>query len=318
MTALSGCLGLGGGGGTSTLGVAFTVPVENIGSLLDIPEIRDQLEQHGDAYELDVTQNSSTPDTLNQMAAGETDMGLLTTVSYASAIQREAVPGNISMIATDFWDAHPEHYGFTIFSGPDSGITTPEDLRGKQLGVNALGTGIHAVYVKRLQQVGIDPDGDVDFVELDFPTFTSAISDGRIDAGIYPALFAGQARGEGFTEVFSSQDAWDREYPFAYMCASNNALDDKSDAFDAWGGDYAGLIDYLYDNRSEVVSLAAEHFDLPEALVDGFFLTERDYYREDVQIDFERLQAAMDEMANLGFIEESFDVKQHATNEYIS
>lgn len=314
---LSGCLGLGLGGGSSTLGLAFTVPVENLGSLFDIPEIQDQAGNLGDAYELEVSQNSSTPDSLNQMAAGEVDMALLTTVSYASAVQQEAVPGNISMIATDFWDAHPDNYGFTIYSKGDSDVTEVADLEGKKLAVNALGTGIHAVYVKRLRQADIDPENDVQFVEIPFPSFTSAIKDGRVDAGIYPALFAVQARGEGFNAVFSSQDAWDQEYPFAYLTASNDSLDNKSEAFQAFGEDFRGIVDYAFDNRDEVVSLAAEHFDLPESLVGGFFLTDQDYFREDIRIDFERLQVAMDEMENLGFIDQSFDVQEYATNEYL-
>lgn len=318
MAGLAGCTGdLGVGGGTPTLGLAFTVPVENLGSLFDIPEIQEQAQNLGEAYELKVTQNESTPDSLNQMAAGEVDMGLLTTVSYASAVQQEAVPGNISMISTDFWDAHPDNYGFTIYSKGDSGITETADLKGKKLGVNALGTGIHAVYVKKLKQEGINPDEDVQFVELPFPSFTSAINDGRIDAGIYPALFAVQARSEGFNPVFSSQDAWDEGYPFAYMVASNKSLDKKSDAFTAWGEDFANLVDYVYKNRSKVVSQAASHFELPKSLVDGFFLTEKDYFRKEIAIDFQRLQAVMDEMANLGFIDQRFDVKQYATNEYL-
>lgn len=316
MASVAGCLGFGGGS-TSTISLAFTVPVENIGSLFAVEEIRDTLDNLGDGYELEVTRNASTPDSLNQMAAGEVDVALLTTVSYASAVQEEAVAGNISMVATDFWDAHPEYYGFTIYARGDSDIEGPEDLEGKNLGVNALGTGIHAIYNKKLEQVGLDPESDVNFVELGFPSFTTAINDGRFDVGIYPALFAVQARGEGFKPVFTSQDTWDEEYPFAYLCAANSSLEDKGAAFEAWGEDYVNLVDYIYDNRSSVVTAAAEHFELPEALVDGFFLTNDDYYRQEVAIDYERLQFAMDEMESLGFIDSSFDVQEYATNDYL-
>ncbi|QLG28790.1 ABC transporter substrate-binding protein [Halorarum halophilum] len=316
LTGLAGCSSLPGGG-TTQLGLAFTVPVENLGSLFAIPELQEQLTNLGDAYELKVTRNQSTPDSLNGMAAGETDLALLSSVSYASAVQQEAVPGNISMVATDFWDAHPEWYGFTIFSGSDSDVTEPANLEGKTIAVNSLGTGVHAVIVKKLQQEGIDPENGVDMVELPFPTMTSAINDGRIDAAIFPAIFAVSARGENFTEVYTSQDTWDQEYPFAYTAASNDSIDNKSDAIGAWGEDFAELVDYCYDNRSEVVSLAAEHFELPEPLVDGFFLTNQDYFRQDIRIDFERLQFAMDELVDLGFIEQSFDVREYATNEFL-
>lgn len=315
LTGVAGCLG--GGGGASDLSLAFTVPVENLGSLFDIQELRDELSNVGEEYELNVSRNSSTPDSLNSMAAGELDLALLSSVSYGSAVSEEAVPGNISMISTDFWDAHPEWYGFTIFAGPDTGISNAEELEGKKVAVNSKGTGVHAVVSKALVEAGLDPENDVEVVELPFPSIASAINDGRVHAGIFPALFAVGARAEGFTDVVSSQDLWDEQYPFAYTVASNNSLDNKSDAIELWGEDLAELVQYCYDNREEVVSLAAEHFELPEEVVGGFFLTNNDYYRKDITIDMERLQSTMDELVELGFLEESFDVSEYATNDYV-
>ncbi|ELY98922.1 ABC transporter substrate-binding protein [Natrialba aegyptia] len=315
LTGLAGCLG--GGSGDGTLGFNFTVPVENLGSLLDIPDIQDQLDNIGAEYELDVSQNSSTPDSLNALAAGESDLCLVTTVSYASAVVQEAVPGNITMLATDFWDAHADHYGFTIFSRSDSDITEPADMEGATLGVNALGTGIHSVYQRQLLDLGLDPDEDVEFVEQDFPTFTAGLEDGIFDVAIYPALFAPQARDNGFNEVFSSQDVWDEAYPFAYIVASNTALEEKESAVRSWMEDYVTVVDYMFENRDEVVSLASDHFELPEPVVDSFFLTEADYYRDDIEIDTERLQYAMDEMHDMGFTDDTFDVEEYATNEYL-
>lgn len=315
LTGIAGCLG--GGGGASDLSLAFTVPVENLGSLFDIQELRDELSNVGEEYELSVSRNSSTPDSLNSMAAGELDLALLSSVSYGSAVSEEAVPGNISMLATDFWDAHPDWYGFTIFAGTDTGISNPEDLEGKKVAVNSKGTGVHAVVNKALIQAGLDPENDVEVVELPFPSIASAINDGRVHAGIFPAIFAVAARAEGFTDVVSSQDLWDEQYPFAYTVASNDSLDNKSDAIELWGEDLAELVQYCYDNREEVVSLAAEHFELPEKVVGGFFLNNNDYYRKDITIDMERLQATMDELVELGFLQESFDVSKYATNDYV-
>ncbi|MFB6268733.1 MAG: ABC transporter substrate-binding protein [Halobacterium sp.] len=316
LTGVTGCLG-GGGGGASDLNLAFTVPVENLGSLFAIEEIRNELTNVGDKYELSVSRNSSTPDSLNAMAAGELDLALLSTVSYGSAVSEEAVPGNISMVSTDFWDAHPDWYGFTLYAHPDTGIENPEDMEGATVAVNAKGTGVHAIVNKAVESAGLDPENDIELTELDFPAFTSALKDGRIDVGIYPAIFAVGARAEGFTPVVKSQDLWDEPYPFAYTVASNDSLDSKSDAIELWGEDLAELVNYAYDNRSEVVSLAANQFDLPESLVDGFFLTNNDYYRQDIQIDMDRLQSTMDELVDMGFLEKSFDVTEYATNDYV-
>lgn len=315
-TLSAGCLG--GSGDPSDLGLAFTVPVENIGSLLAVPEIREQMEHVGEDYQLDVTRNSTTPDSLNQMAAGEVDMALVTTVAFGNAVEQEAVPGNISAVTTDFWDAHEDHYGFTVYSAADSEITEPADLEGATLGINALDTGIHTIYAKQLTDVGLDPEEDVEFTEMGFQNFTAAINEGRIDAGIYPALFAGQARSEGFTPVFRSQDVYDSAYPFAFMTARQNSIEEKREALTSWGEDFRALLDYMRENRSTVVSQAAEHFDLDEPVVDSFFLTERDYYRGEPTTDVDRLQAVMDEAADFGFTEGTFTADDHVTNEFVA
>ena len=315
LSGLAGCVGGIGGGGTPTIGLAWVVPVENFGSLMGVPELQDELPNLGDAYEFESISVSSTPDGVQTMAAGDADIALMTTVSFANAVAEQPVPGGITAIATDFWDAHPDYYGFQVFSAPDSDITGPEDLRNKQLGVNATGTGIHAVYVKQLREVGIDPESEVEFVELGFPAFTQAIQDGRFDAGIYPALLAGQARAAEFTEVFSSQNVFD-PYPFAYNVASNNSLNEKADAMAAWAEDFAFLVDYCRNNKQEIVPPAASQFELPEAAL-GYFLTEDDYFREDVHMDVDALNAIMEQMVELGFVSESRDYSEFASNEYL-
>ena len=315
LSGLSGCLGSLTGGGTPTVAVAWVVPVENFASLMGVPELQEELPNMGDAYEFESIHVSSTPDGVSTMAAGDADLVLMTTVSFANSIAEDAVPGGITAIATDFWDAHPDFYGFQVFSATDSDITGPEDLEGAKLGINALGTGIHAVYVKQLRQVGLDPEEDVDFVELSFPAFTQAIKDGRFDAGIYPALLAGQARAENFTEVFRSQDVFD-PYPFAYNVASNNALDEKGDAMSAWAEDFAHLVDFARNNRDQVIPPAAEHFELPEPAL-GYFLTDQDYFRRDLRMNVQALNRIMDEMVELGFISQDRDFGQYTSNQYL-
>lgn len=317
LSSLSGCAGNIGGGGTPTLNFHFVVPVENAASLLDVPEIQEQaLENLGNDYELNVTRDSSTPDSVNAMASGDADIIMTTTVSYGAAINEEAVPDGLSAIGVDFWDAHPDRYSVAIFSGTNSDITEIEDLEGATLGVNALGTGIHAAYVKGLQSVGLTQD-DVEFVETPFPTFVPSIKDGTIDAGVFPALFAVNARNENFTKVFETAELWDAQYPFAYATASQASIENKSDALTAWAEDYASLFEYSRNNRGEVVTAAASHFELPEALLDAYYFTDQDYYRS-IEIDIDRLQATMDEMQSLGFLNSAVNVQDHATNEFLT
>lgn len=312
ITGLAGCLG----GDDSSLGLNYVVPFENYPYFFDVPEIADQLDNYGGAYELTVNQDSSTVDSLNAMAAGEIDMALVTTESYANAILGDVIPDGITAILVDFWDAHPDYFGFEIYSLPDSDITEPEDLEGQRLGLNALGTGVHAVYLRMLQDVGIDPE-DVDFVEQQFPTFVPALEDDIMDVAIFVSQFATEPRADDYNLVFSSQDLYDEALPFGYIVVNNETLDEDPDAVEAFAEDYNQLIGYTQNNRDEVISLSAEHSDVPEEYLDPFLFTENDWYREELEFDFDQLQLVMDELYDTGIVDEQFDVDEYATNEYL-
>ncbi|MFA1612498.1 ABC transporter substrate-binding protein [Halobellus rubicundus] len=315
LSGLAGCSSILGGGGTQELRFNFTVPIENTGSLFDIPEVQDELPNVGEEYELTVSRDGATTDSVNALAAGETDVVLVANVSYSNTVLGEAVPGGLTAIASGFGDAYEDQYGFTVYSLPDSDITDPEDLEGATLAVNTLGGGIFAVWMHQLREVGLSQE-DVEFVEQGFPTFTAGLRDGIFDAAIFPALFAPEPRSEGFTEVFSSQDILD-PYPHAFLASGNNVLDEKEDSVRAFLEDYQALIDYAFNNRDQIVSLASEHFEIPEETVDAFYLTENDYYRGSAELDMEGLQYAVDLVNEVNVIEESFDVTEYATNEYL-
>lgn len=316
LTGLSGCLGnIGGGGELPSIALGWVVPVENIGSMLDIPAIQEELPNLGEAYEFESVQHSSTPEGVSSLAAGETQATLVTTLSYSNVIEENAVPGGVTAVITDFWDAYPDHFGFRTFSHGDSDITEPADLEGNQLGVNATGTGIHAILVKQIVELGLDPDEDVEFVEFGFPAFIEAINTGQFDAGIFPALFALQAAAEGFNLVFTSHDVFD-PYPFAYTVVRNSAIEEEEEAVRAFVEDYIYVWEWMQDNQSDAVSLGAEHFGLPEEGLDAMMFSENDYYRGDLSMDIEALNGIMQEMEDLGFIDQALDYSDHATNEF--
>ncbi|MGH3756710.1 ABC transporter substrate-binding protein [Actinophytocola sp.] len=74
-------------------------------------------------------------------------------------------------------------YGILYWFGvlPDSPITTFEQLRGKQLAVQALGSASHYYAQKVLESVGINPQTDVKFVPLYGPGAAVALEKGTID-----------------------------------------------------------------------------------------------------------------------------------------
>lgn len=315
ITGFAGCIG--DDGEVPEFDIEWVVPVELMASLWDVEELREELTHYGEEYTVTSTNSSSTPDSVSSMAAGEADIVTVSTLSWASAVTEDAVPGGMTAIAMDFWDAHPDHYGFTIYANPETEIEAIPDLKGTRIGVNATGTGTHAIIRAGLREAGLSED-DVDIIEQDFPTFPAAIGDGTFESGIFPAFFGPAAREQGFTPVFSSHDIWTDPYPFAWLVASNETLEEYPDAIRAWGEDFVELFDIAVENRDDYVPTLAENFEVPEEMVDAFWFTEHDFFKAEPVIDTDALQDIMDDMVELDFLEESFDVSDHVTDEYIA
>ena len=134
-----------------TVRVWYIVPVEELISLLEIPYIRDNaLKNYGKSYKLEFGRAQASPMLITGLAAGEIDIAVgVAHISFSTAIIGQTVPGGITAIATDFYDAHPNYYSFTWLALIDSPINSVKDLKGKKLGINAFGTGVHATALDR-------------------------------------------------------------------------------------------------------------------------------------------------------------------------
>jgi len=319
LSGIAGCLGSGGSG---SVNVGWVVPGENIPSYFAVDSLRDEVaEEAGNSYDLTLTQIGSTPEVVSAIAAGELDLGLVAYASFPRAILNEAVPSGLTGVAIDFNDANPDHYSFTIRVMEDSEIRDVSDLDGMNIGVNAMGTGVQAIIYNQLEKAGLDPENDVTWVELAFPAMGSALEEGRIDAGIFPSVFATAMRQGGGTRVlFDSRDSWGREYPFAFYAASNDALENNAAAIEGYLSDHVSLIEYMQDdsNRDTIISALVDEYDMPRGLLESYLLTEHDVYRPPSgEIAVDPLQSVTDRLSELGFADESVSVGDHTDNSYL-
>jgi NitT/TauT family transport system substrate-binding protein len=79
---------------------------------------------------------------------------------------------------------------------PDSGIKEIADLKGKTIGVDAIGGGPQIALSAKLREVGIDPVNDVSWVAYPGPQLDEAINKGEIQAYMTWDPFPAQAHSE--------------------------------------------------------------------------------------------------------------------------
>ncbi len=318
----AGCLGaIAGDGGLPSFTVASVNAPSNLQSLLSIDEIQEDVATNvGSEYELSIVQRQSSVDIINQMAAGEIDIGTVSHVSLPNAIIKDAVPGGLTAVAANFRDAHPGYFAFPVLSMEGSGITAPEDLEGKKIGVSAIGSGGHSVPWVILVKNGLDPDS-VDWVEMPLPSAGPGIREGKIDAAPFPPPFNAIERKKGeIEEVANTREAIGEGYDFSFLGARNSVIENDRQALEAFLEDYRDLSEYANEpeNRPELVSLSAEEFKASKEFIDAYFLTEKGGYRPpDAHLDVNALNSVIDVFAEFGLVEENIDIGEYATNEYI-
>ncbi len=317
---MAGCLG-DDDGEMPGLTTAYVVPAGNKPSLFRIDDLREEVADNaGEEYELTVDSIGSTPDHVNAVASGDVQVAMSTIGSMPSAIINEAVEGGVTAVAVDYVDGHEDYHSIGGWAAEDSGIEETADLEGGTIGVNALGTGVHAIAVGALAANDLSED-DVEFQEFGFGQMQSAIDEGQVDAGVVPSTFAGAMELEGgYQQVFDSREAFGTSYPFTYLFASNDYIDENEETLEYFLEDYASLVDYILDedNRDDVIDMIVEEFDAPREIYDHVLYTENDYYHPNPpELDGDGLQTVVDALAEMGFLDEQVDMGPHVDNSYL-
>jgi ABC-type nitrate/sulfonate/bicarbonate transport system substrate-binding protein len=102
--------------------------------------------------------------------------------------------------------------------------------------------------------------------------------------------------------------------------ARTDYLKKSPDAVTGFLEDYVALLTYIYkpENREVVLDLVAAHFKAPKAVLQQFYLTNKDMYRRpDARLAPEDLQHALTRLAELGFLDKDLKVAPYVDNSYL-
>jgi sulfonate transport system substrate-binding protein len=304
------------------LRVQYIVPIDQVISLFEIPAIQQTvLKNYGRRYKLELGRAQGTPLLVAAMAAGELDVAFLAYNSFASAVIKNVVPGGLTIVASDFYDSNPDNFNFPWLTLADSPINSARDLKGKKVGVLAIGTGADATTRLMLKKSGLDPVKDVTIVEIPAPAMEEALRSKRIDAGFFAPVFAYRAMATGgVKKVFDSAQAWGKQYVFSFVVARNDFLKKSPDAVKGFLEDYVALVAYVYkpENRETVIDLASAQFKVPKPVLQQFYLTSKDVFRRvDGRVTAEELQHAISRLAELGFLDKDLQVAPYVDTSYL-
>jgi sulfonate transport system substrate-binding protein len=270
-------------------------------------------------YTLDVTYAKATPEAASMLAAGQMDMAILTPPILASTIAKNAIPGGVKAVADCFQDGRDGYASQAFYVLEDSPIHTVQDLKGKTVAVNAYGSTPDTVLNVFLRKNSVDRK-DLKVVEVSFPNIGIALRSKRIDCGVLPLPFsATEISKGGIRPLFSGKDALP-PFSVTFQAATNDFISKEPGALRAFLADYVDALKWLYDpaNRPKAVEITAELSKSLPAVVDSYFLTNKDYYRDPhACISADRLQPLADAMLSDGALQTKIDMTQYVDASFL-
>jgi sulfonate transport system substrate-binding protein len=290
---------------------AWVAPVANWASLWLAK--KDLAKHFGQSYVFEPTHFAGTPPMVTAIANNQVEIGDLAFSTLPIAISNAGID-DIRVIADEFQDGAAGYRDDTYDVLADGPIKKIEDLKGKVVATNAIGSGVDVAMRAMLRKHGLEANRDYTIVEAPFPAMRAMLAEKKVD--LIPAVlpFALDPQLQKIARpLFTVHDAigvsqfivWTARKPFidAHRAALVDFLEDSM-RIERW---------YLDPKNHDAAAAIASQITKQPPERFGWLFTKQDYYRNpDMQPNLDALQKNVDMTKDLGFVNASFDVKAHS------
>jgi sulfonate transport system substrate-binding protein len=287
-----------------------SIPGSRAGFMLEKPELLHHLNQ---SYTVEPMHFASTPAELTALAAGDVDIAQFAFSSFGAAIEN-AHMDDLRLIANELEDGVPGYATTNFMVLKDSPIKTIDDLKGKVVATNGIGSGLDIAMRYVLLQRNLQDKRDYTDVEINFPNMKAALSGRKVDlvSSILPFMYdpelvaAGRVLFKQGDQVGPSELLmWAARAP--YIAANRAALVDLTE-------DSLRMLRWYADpaNHAEAIEIVAKLTKQPPEALDWVF-TDRDYFRgPNGTPDVAAVAANLKMEKTLGYLKTDIDVPKYA------
>lgn len=278
------------------------------------PEV---LKHLGKSYDIEWARFAGAGDATPALVAGKIDGCLATVFPMSNALFKSGVPVTVVHQLLSF--GVDGYYDDTTVVKKDSGIGKFADLKGKVVGVNAIGGTVEQGMRIMARKSGLDPDKDITIVEGRPPFLPQMLRDGKAQAVTLFQPFFNSAMAAGdLKPLLTSSDIYGAPTDYVFMMFDDKFLKAHPAALRDYVEDYLAAVNWALDHRDEAVKIYAEQWKLPLAVVDGYLLSKKDYLvRRDGKVSAKAIQPVVDALAANGFIDRAFDVGKYVDLSYL-
>lgn len=299
-----------------TIRMGWGIPAEEIKyMMMSHPELAENL---GTWYDIQWEQFAGTALGVQGLAAGTLDCATVGGLSVANGIEQ----GADIVILGEFIEERTPYFATNWMVRTDSGIDSIDDLAGRTVATSAVGGStdyIQDFYIE--QQAGLVAGEDYTKVDVPFGQMQEALLSGQVDVGLFPQPFFGAVNATGEVKtLFVLSDQID---PFVQLLngCRRDFVEENAAAIERFQEDWVAVAQHIADpaNRDQVIAASAEATGIPAEVLEGFLLTEDDFFRpENGAVNVEALQEEWDFFLDRGGITEQLQVEDHIVAETLT
>jgi NitT/TauT family transport system substrate-binding protein len=315
-------LGVGAVIAATAVGVAQAEPLKiRLAWVATPPELppvlfaKDGLAKHlGKSYTVETLHFEGTSPMITGFASGEIDIGPIAYPSFGSAVLNAGM-SDLKIIADEFRDGVNGYYSSEYLVLKDSGIEKIEDLKGKVLATNALGTAAYIGMTAILVKHHLQERRDYTVIEVPFPNMTAVLLEKKADLVGPPPVFANNPDFRTKTRLlYTQKDSMGPTQMTFFVARAPFIAKNRAAVVDFFEDELRAVRWYTDPaNEQEALGIISRFTKLPTERLQGLVFTKKDYYRDPTGVpDLATLQNNLDTQHELGLLKDKIEVAKYA------
>src|SRR5205823_1550045 len=255
----------------------------------------------GQSYALQTTRFQGTTPQIQAQAIGDLDVAALSTAALALAITNAKLEERV--VADVVADGVEGFFTENYVVAADSPIKTIEDIKGKRIATNAIGSASDAAMRTMFRKHGIK-DSDFTTVETNFANMPAMLDGGKVDLiGVLPQFSKGIIGNDKYRVLFTGGDAVGPIQAVMWAMRAEVIAANRPALVDFFE-DHIRAVRWFLDerNREAALDITAAVTKLPKADL-AFAFTKDDFYHSpDARPELDTVQREIDRAVELGVL----------------
>ncbi|MBV9018914.1 MAG: ABC transporter substrate-binding protein [Alphaproteobacteria bacterium] len=262
----------------------------------------------GQSYVLQTTRFQGTTPQIQAQAIGELDIAALSTAALALAISNAHLDERV--VADVVADGIEGFFSENFVVRADGPIKTIEDVKGKRIATNAIGSASDAAMRAMFRKHGIK-DSDFTTVEANFTNMPAMLDGGKVDLiGTLPQFLQElRAHPDKYRVLFTGRDAVGPTQAVLWGMRAETVAAHRP-VFVDFFEDHIRAVRWFIDpkNREEALDILAGVTKLPKDSL-GFAFSKDDFYHSpDARPELQSVQREIDEAVHLGVLPQRVEI----------